>query len=503
MASKIKKILVANRGEIAVRIIRACREQGIPSVAVYSEVDRVAPHVQLADQAVLIGPAPPLESYLNMDKLIDTARKTKANAIHPGYGFLAENSNFAKRCEDEGIIFIGPDSKALALVGDKVASRETMTKAKIPIIPGMKSKGKDLKEFVSEADKIGYPVLLKASLGGGGKGMRVINSKDELKSAVEAGMREAKSAFGDESVYLEKYIENPRHIEFQVLADHHGNVVHLFERECSIQRRHQKIVEETPSTALNDDLRFKMGEIAKKVIKVSGYTNAGTVEFLLDKDDKFYFLEVNARLQVEHPITELTTGIDLVKAQISIANGEKLKIKQGNLSQRGHAIECRIYAEDPENDFLPSFGKILYVREPDGPGIRNDSGIYSGLEVTMHYDPILAKLITWGEDRETARKKMAAALSDYIILGIRTQIGFLKDLMEHQEFIAGHTQTDFIPRNMSDWREKKKEKRFLDQALIAAAIGSFSKTPGRMKVVKESTFDPWLALGKWELGSRE
>ena len=501
MANKIKKILVANRGEIAVRIIRACRESGIPSVAVYSEVDRDAPHVQLADQAVLIGPAPPLESYLNMDKLTDTAKRTKANAIHPGYGFLAENSNFAKRCEDEGIIFIGPDSKALALVGDKVASRETMTKAKIPIIPGMRSKGKDLKEFVSEADKIGYPVLLKASLGGGGKGMRVINSKDELKSAVEAGMREAKSAFGDESVYLEKYIEKPRHIEFQVLADHHGNVVHLFERECSIQRRHQKIVEETPSTALNDDLRSKIGDIAKKVIKVSGYTNAGTVEFLLDEDGKFYFLEVNARLQVEHPITELTAGIDLVKAQISVANEEKLKFKQEDLSQRGHAIECRIYAEDPDNDFLPSFGKILFVKEPNGPGIRNDSGIYSGLEVPMHYDPILAKLITWGEDRETARKKMTAALSDYIILGIKTQIGFLKDVMEHPEFLAGRTQTDFIPKNMGDWKEKKKEKKFLDQALIAAAISSFDKTPGRMKVVKESTFDPWLALGKWELGS--
>lgn len=501
MANKIKKILVANRGEIAVRIIRACRESGIPSVAVYSEVDRGAPHVQLADQAVVIGPAPPLESYLNMDKLIDAAKKTKATAIHPGYGFLAENSNFAKRCEEEKVIFIGPDSKALALVGDKVASRETMTKAKIPIIPGMKSKGKNLKEFVSEADKIGYPVLLKASLGGGGKGMRVINSKDELKSAVEAGMREAKSAFGDESVYLEKYIEKPRHIEFQALADHHGNVVHLFERECSIQRRHQKIVEETPSTALNDDLRSRMGEIAKKVIKVSGYTNAGTVEFLLDEDGKFYFLEVNARLQVEHPITELTTGIDLVKAQISVANEEKLKFKHENLSQRGHAIECRIYAEDPDNDFLPSFGKILFVKEPNGPGIRNDSGIYSGLEVTMHYDPILAKLITWAEDRETAREKMVAALSDYVILGIRTQIGFLKDVMEHPEFIAGKTQTDFIPRNMSDWKERKKEEKFLDQALIAAAITTFSKSPGRMKVIKDSTFDPWLGLGKWELGS--
>lgn len=498
----IKKILIANRGEIAVRIIRACKELGIKTVAVYSEVDRKALHVQLADEAYLIGPPAPLESYLNMDKIIDVAKKTNSDAIHPGYGFLAENPSFDKRCEDEGIIFIGSNSKALALVGDKIESRRTMTKAKIPIIPGMKSKGENLDEFLTEAEKIGFPVLLKASAGGGGKGMRVIRSKDELKSSVEAGKREAKSAFGDDSVYLEKYMENPRHIEFQVVADHHGNVVHFFERECSIQRRHQKIVEETPSTALTPQLRAEMGGIATKVIKVSGYTNAGTVEFLLDKNGNYYFLEVNARIQVEHPITELTTGVDLVKTQIRIANGEKLPFKQDELSQRGHAIECRIYAEDPENDFLPSFGKILFVKEPQGPGIRNDSGLYSGLEVTMHYDPILAKLICWAESRDVARKKMICALSDYVILGIKTQIEFLKDVMEHPEFASGHTFTDFISKNMSDWKERKEKKKYLEPALIATALNLLQKTGEKVKIEKKQTsFDPWLSIGKWELSA--
>lgn len=497
----INKILIANRGEIAVRIIRACKEMGISTVAVYSEVDRKALHVQLADESHLLGSPAPLESYLNMDKIIEVARMTKADAVHPGYGFLAENSEFAKRCETEKIIFIGPNSKALALVGDKVESRKTMTQAKIPIIPGMKAKGENLDDFINQAEKIGYPVLLKASAGGGGKGMRIINSKEELKSSVEAGMREAKSAFGDESVYLEKYIQQPRHIEFQVLADYHGNVVHLFERECSIQRRHQKIVEETPSTILTPELREKMGEVAVKVIKTTGYTNAGTVEFLLDKDKNYYFLEVNARVQVEHPITELTIGIDLVKSQIRIASGEKLTFKQEKLSQRGHAIECRIYAEDPENDFLPSFGKILFVKEPCGPGIRNDSSLYSGLDVTMHYDPILAKLICWAETREEARKKMVMALSDYVILGIKTQIDFLRDLMLHPEFISGNTHTDFIPKYLSDWKEKKGKKKFFEQALIGAVIGMLNKSEKITRVEKEQIFDPWLSLGKWEIGT--
>ncbi|RQW07295.1 acetyl-CoA carboxylase biotin carboxylase subunit, partial [candidate division KSB1 bacterium] len=415
-----KKILIANRGEIAVRVIKACQELGIKTVAVYSEADRTALHVQLADEAVLLGAPPPLESYLNIDKIISVAHQTEAEAIHPGYGFLAENSAFAERCEKEKIIFIGPNSKAMALVGDKLRSRQTMSAAKIPIIPGMQQKVADFELLKIEAEKIGYPVMLKASAGGGGKGMRIVYSSEELKEAMEAGMREAKSAFGDESIYLEKFIEQPRHVEFQVIADHHGNVVHLFERECSIQRRHQKIIEESPSVALDDELRLKMGETAKRVIKESDYTNAGTVEFLLDKNKNFYFLEVNARIQVEHPVTEFVTGIDLVKLQIRIAAGEPLPFRQEDVQQTGHAIECRIYAEDPENNFLPSLGTIHFVQEPTGPWVRTDSGLYSGIEVSIYYDPILSKLIVWGQDRNDAIQRMKNALDNYIILGIKT-----------------------------------------------------------------------------------
>jgi acetyl-CoA carboxylase biotin carboxylase subunit len=497
----IKKILIANRGEIAVRIINACREMSIPTVAVFSTVDRSALHVQMADEAFCIGDPPPLESYLHIDKIIQVAKDSGADAIHPGYGFLAENPDFCERCEKEKIIFIGPNSRALRLVGDKVASRKTMTEAKIPIIPGMMKSGKDVRGFKEAAEKIGYPVMIKASAGGGGKGMRVVGSPDQLDKGIEAGMREAKSAFGDESVYLEKYIEEPRHVEFQVLADNSGSVVHLCERECSIQRRHQKIVEETPSCALDPELRAEMGEVARKVIKVSGYNNAGTVEFLLDKNKNFYFLEVNARLQVEHPITELVTGADLVKQQIRIASGEKLSFTQDDVRQRGHAIECRIYAEDPENNFFPSSGKILFMKEPSGPGVRHDCGIYSGCEVSVYYDPILSKVITWGETREDARKRMIIALSNYTILGIKTCIDFLSSVMEHPEFVAGNTQTSFIDKNMSDWMEKKKEKRFLNEALIAAAISSQIKSPAKRRVQgKEETSNPWLTVGKWNLG---
>jgi len=497
----IQKILIANRGEIAVRIINACREMSIPSVAVFSIVDRNSLHVQKADEAYCIGDPPPLESYLNIDKIIQVAKKSGADAIHPGYGFLAENPEFCERCEKEGIIFIGPNSKALRLVGDKVESRKTMTEAKIPIIPGMMTSGKQTKGFKEAAEKIGYPVMIKASAGGGGKGMRVVWSPQELEKGVEAGMREAKSAFGDESVYLEKCIEEPRHVEFQVLADNFGHVIHLCERECSIQRRHQKIVEETPSCALDEKLRAKMGEVAKKVIEVSGYNNAGTVEFLLDKNKNFYFLEVNARLQVEHPITELVTGVDLVKQQIKIASGEKLTITQDDVQQRGHAIECRIYAEDPENNFLPSSGKILFMKEPSGPGIRHDCGIYSGCEVSVYYDPILSKVVAWGETREDARNRMLLALSNYTVLGIKTCIDFLSAVVGHPEFVAGNTQTSFIAKNMSDWKEKTKEKRFLNEALIAAAISSSAKPTSRRRFQdKQEMPNPWLTLGKWGLG---
>ena len=494
-----KKILIANRGEIAVRVMRACKELGIGTVAIFSSVDRNSLHVQMGDEAVLIGPPEPLESYLNIDNIISAAKRLKVDAIHPGYGFLAENPTFAQRCEKEGIVFIGSDSKSLALVGDKLKSRETIEKAGIPIIPGMKGSSKDMNHFKLEAKRIGYPVILKASGGGGGKGMRTVHSEEELESSVSAGMREAKSAFGDDSVYLEKYIQQPRHVEFQVLADKFGNAVHLFERECSIQRRHQKIVEETPSVALDETLRRKMGETAVKAILAADYSNAGTVEFLLDEGGNFYFLEVNARIQVEHPITEFVVGVDLVKAQIRLACGERMFLKQGQLAQRGHAIECRIYAEDPENNFLPCSGKILFMREPSGPGIRHDCGIYSGFEVSVYYDPILSKLVVWAEDRPTAIRRMLTALSDLTILGIKTTTGFLKDVISHPDFLSGETTTDFIPKNFPSWKERSDGK-YLDEALIAAAVISQNRLLPKSETVRENVVSPWQTLGRWEIG---
>ena len=499
-----KKILIANRGEIAVRIIKACQEMGISTVAVFSDADRLSLHVQTADEAIGIGPPPAVDSYLDMDRIIQAAQKTGAEAIHPGYGFLAENAAFARRCEKEKIVFIGPNSDALELVGDKVRSRQTMEKVDIPIIPGMKGIVKDISAINIEAQKIGYPVMIKASAGGGGKGMRVVFDEKELTPALEAGMREAKSAFGDESVYLEKYIEEPRHVEFQVLADNHGNVVHLFERECSIQRRHQKIVEETPSQALDPELRARMGETARKVMQVSGYNNAGTVEFLLDKDKNFFFLEVNARLQVEHPVTELTTGTDLVHLQIKIAAGEKLPFKQEYLEQKGHAIECRIYAEDPHNGFLPSSGKILYFKEPQGPGVRHDCGIYSGWDVPIYYDPILAKLIVWAENRESACQRMIKALDDYVILGVQTNIRFLRDLIGHPQFRKGETITSFIQDHFADWTGEKDSEEMQTLALLAAAFDSMQEiSSGRgSQTEKKEVYSPWLSLGKWRIGGK-
>jgi acetyl-CoA carboxylase, biotin carboxylase subunit len=499
-----KKILVANRGEIACRIIRACREMGIISVAVYSEADRAGLHVQLADEAAGIGPAPAVDSYLNMDRIIEAARESGAEAIHPGYGFLAENPEFARRCEKAGIVFIGPNSRALELVGDKIRARQTMEKAGIPIIPGMKSVAAGFAEYAAEARKIGYPVMIKASAGGGGKGMRIICSEEDLRAGLEGGQREAKAAFGDESVYLEKYIEDPRHVEFQVLADNYGHIVHLFERECSIQRRHQKIVEETPSQALTPELRRTMGETARKVLQVSGYNNAGTVEFLLDRNRNFYFLEVNARLQVEHPVTELTTGVDLVQQQIRIAAGEKLSLKQEGLAQRGHAIECRIYAEDPSRNFLPSSGKILFLREPRGPGVRHDGGIYSGWDVPIYYDPILAKLIVWAETRDAACARMAAALDDYVVLGISTTISFLKEVVSHPKFREGATTTAFIKNYFDGWQDKEAPADELTIALAAAALDELSsaRKAGPAEGLKKEVYSPWQTLGRWRIGEK-
>jgi len=498
------KIMIANRGEIAVRVIKACREMGIGSVAVYSEADAASLHVRLADEAVPVGPPPAAESYLDMERILEAARATGAEAIHPGYGFLSENAAFARLCEDRGIVFIGPNSRALELVGDKVRARQTMEKAGIPTVPGMTSVSTSLDEIRAAARALGYPVIVKASAGGGGKGMRIVSDEDGLVPALEAGRREAKSAFGDDSVYLEKFIEEPRHVEFQVLADDRGHTVHLFERECSIQRRHQKIVEETPSPALDPELRARMGETAVRAMRAAGYNNAGTVEFLLDRDRRFYFLEVNARLQVEHPVTELTTGVDLVRQQILIASGTGLTLRQENLLQRGHAVECRIYAEDPKMNFLPSAGRIVLLREPKGPGIRFDSGIYEGVEFPVYYDPILAKLIVWAEDREAACRRMSAALDDCVILGIHTTAGFLKDVVNHPEFRAGRATTSFIGKFFSSWGMGEGEDDRQRLALAAAAFDGLTRTTraaglsvrgGKMEIET-----PWTTLGGWRAG---
>ncbi|MEO0136831.1 MAG: acetyl-CoA carboxylase biotin carboxylase subunit [candidate division WOR-3 bacterium] len=493
-----KKILIANRGEIAIRVARACREMGIKTVGVYSTADRQSLHLQYCDETICIGEPTPLASYLNIPVIIESAKKTGAEAIHPGYGFLAENPAFARACEENGIIFIGPTSKALALVGDKVASRITAKKINAPIIPGMEVSGADIDEYLKIAQQVGYPVIVKAALGGGGKGMHIAHNEKELKENLELSKREAKSAFGDESVYIEKYIEKPRHIEFQVLRDKYGNVVHLCERECSIQRRHQKIIEETPSPALTPELREKMGETAKRIIAAAEYVNAGTVEFLLDQNRNFYFLEVNARVQVEHPITEMVTGYDIVKRQIMIAAGEKLDIKQEDVKQRGHAIESRIYAEDPDNNFMPSPGKILFIQEPQGPGIRVDSGIYSGWVVPPHYDPILSKLIVWGETRGDSIARTIQALKNYIILGIKTNIPFLKRIVETEQFINGELHTHFIDDNLQSLLPRHEK---IDIALIAAALNSLNKKQVHLnyaqKVVSES--NPWLEIGRWEI----
>jgi len=496
------KILIANRGEIAVRIIHACRELGVRSATVYSEADVNTLHVQLADEAYCIGPPPALESYLDMAKIIACAQECGAEAIHPGYGFLAENHKFAGKVAKAGLVFIGPPAKALKLVGFKLDARKAVSQAGVAVIPGMSGTAEDAKAFAKEADAIGYPVLIKASAGGGGKGMRVAAGQKELAKALEGAAREAESAFGDATMYLEKFLEKPRHVEFQMLADSHGNVVHLFERECSIQRRHQKIVEETPSPALDDGLRAEMGDAALKVVAASGYQNAGTVEFLLTPEGDFYFLEVNARIQVEHPITEAVVGVDLVAEQIKIAAGEQLSLKQEELSQRGWAIECRIYAEDAEQGFLPASGKILFMEEPKGPGIRVDSGITSGDEVSVYYDPILSKVISWGPDRESARKRMVSALASYPILGIKTTVGFLHHLMLHPAFIKGETHTGFIDQHMADWRSDK-DSELLGLASAVAAVAETRGLDGRTAgddSPQKRVFDPWLDVGRWEIG---
>ena len=438
------KVLVANRGEIAVRVMRTLREMGIRSVAVFSEADRAALHVRMADEAHCIGPASSAESYLVADRILEVCKQSGAQAVHPGYGFLSENAGFARACAEAGITFIGPDASAMVAMGHKTAAREKMIAAGVPVVPGVNAGS--LEELQKSAGEIGYPVMLKAAAGGGGKGMRLVERAEDLAGAYERARSEAKSAFGDETVYLEKAIVEPRHIEIQVLGDRHGNVVHLFERDCSIQRRHQKVVEESPSPAevCTPELVEKMGEVAVRAAKAVGYYSAGTVEFLMNPSGEFYFLEMNTRLQVEHPITELTTGRDLVREMVRVAAGEELGYEQKDITRHGHAIECRIYAEDPATGFLPSPGTIEVLRTPSGPGVRDDSGAYEGAEITGFYDPLISKLCVWAATREQAVERMRRALGEYVVAGIRTNIPFHLALTSHPDFVAGKYDTGFI-----------------------------------------------------------
>jgi 3-methylcrotonyl-CoA carboxylase alpha subunit len=499
-----KRVLIANRGEVAVRIIRACRELGIQAVVVYSEADADSIAVRLADQAVLIGPPPPTESYLRSAKIVEVALSTHCDAVHPGFGFLSENADFAEAVQAAGLIFIGPDPDAIRAMGLKTTALSLSREAGVPTVPGYEGGGDDA-TYQQMADEIGYPVLVKAAAGGGGKGMRIVRDPADLIAALESARRESEKAFADNRVFLEKYIENSRHIEFQIFADRHGNFVHLFERECSIQRRHQKIIEESPSPYLDAAMRAQMGEAAIRMARAVNYVNAGTIEFIVDpRGGKFYFLEMNTRLQVEHPVTELVTGLDLVKLQFAVADRDPLPFTQDEISQRGHAIECRIYAEDPANNFLPVIGEIIRVVEPQGPGIRVDSGIGSGDEITMHYDPMIAKLIVYGQNRRDAIRRLDMALSQYIIIGLTTNVRFLRDVIAHSDFRAGKTTTALIERHFSDWQPPAQ--RLPDNALIAAALAEILSTPaaaprGGSAQSDSDSYSPWSRNDNFRVGS--
>jgi acetyl-CoA carboxylase biotin carboxylase subunit len=499
-----KKILVANRGEIALRIFRTCREMKISTVAVYSIIDAQAPFVHAADQAVCLEADNPADSYLNIDKIIRAALSNGADAIHPGYGFLSENSDFAQACLDAGLGFIGPEPKTLASLGDKIEARRIAESANVPIIPGTLEPTEDVQELIQAAEKIGFPVMVKAAAGGGGKGMRRVEQPADLDRALERATSEAQAAFGNGALYLEKCIEAARHVEVQILSDQHQNYIHLLERECSIQRRHQKIIEEAPALRIDKDLRHQLGQAAIAVARKAGYQNAGTVEFLLCPDDSFYFMEVNARLQVEHPVTELICGIDLVEMQIKIAAGQPLALSQDQVAARGHAIECRIYAEDPENNFMPSPGEIVYLRKPGGPGIRFDSGIESGSLVPQHYDPILAKLIAWGDTRDKAVTRMVCALQDTVILGVETTVEFLLSVVESEMFAQGRINTDFIAKNMADWQPSDENKKVAMLAWLMTQLDSRNMSPKSqtrgLKNSYSSSDDPWHRIGHWRMG---
>jgi 3-methylcrotonyl-CoA carboxylase alpha subunit len=511
------KILVANRGEIAVRVITACQEMGITAVAVFSEADRQALHVQMADEAYFIGPAPAAQSYLNIPALIAAAQRSGAQAIHPGYGFLSENADFAEACSQAGIVFIGPPPEAIRLLGSKSEAKQTAERVGVPAVPGYMGDDQSVGRFLAEARKIGFPVMLKAANGGGGKGMRAISSEDGFAEALAGAKREALGAFGSDEMLLEKLVLGPRHVEFQILADAHGNAVHLGERECSIQRRHQKIVEESPSVAITPALRAEMGAAAVRVARAAGYVNAGTVEFLLDQAGQFYFLEMNTRLQVEHPVTEWVTGLDLVKHQIRIAAGEPLQLRQEAITPRGHAIEMRLYAEDPTSNFLPSIGRVEVFAPPRAPGVRVDSGIASGGEVSVHYDPMLAKLIVAGEDRPTTLERLRWALEHWSVLGVETNLPLLRAIATHPAFVAGHTFTDFLAKH--DLNPALEHPPLPVEALLAAAAlevmaepegaaGSAAQLPQRDSVRSYSAngrrlFNPWTQGGGLRRGGEQ
>ena len=490
------KILIANRGEIAVRIIRTAREMNIATVAVYSDCDRPALHVRLADEAYGLGASPSVESYLNMDRILQAAEASGAEAIHPGYGFLAENAEFARRCQDRGICFIGPSPRAMELMGEKTAARKLAVQAGVPVVPGTGTQLGDSAELERAAHAIGFPVLVKAAAGGGGKGMRLVSSPDRLASAIRDARSEAGSAFGNPAVYLEKYLQGPRHIEFQILADGLGNTVHLGERECSIQRRHQKVIEECPSPVMTEALRAGMGQAAVKMARACGYLNAGTVEFLVDSQQDFYFLEMNTRLQVEHPVTEMVTGLDLVRKQIQIAAGQPLGLRQEEVCWRGAALECRIYAEDPENGFLPSPGLIRSLRQPSGPGVREDSGIYQGWEVPIFYDPMLSKLVTWAENRAEAISRMNRALGEYQISGIKTTIPFFQTILSHPKFLSAELSTDFIEKFYRPTRSLPHRKELREVAAVGAALFA-SRARASEASRRDLPESPWKLWGRW------
>jgi acetyl-CoA carboxylase biotin carboxylase subunit len=463
----LKKVLVANRGEIAVRILRACRELGLKTVTVYSDVDRNALHVRYADEAYPIGPAPARQSYLRVDRIIEVAGRSGADAIHPGYGFLAEQAGFAQACRDAGVIFVGPSPEALAMAGDKAAARRAMSAAGVPVIEGTNEELSDA-DLMAAARRIGLPLKIKAAAGGGGKGMRTVESPQDLNNAVLAARREAEAAFGDGTLYLERVVEDARHIEFQILADHHDEIIHLGEREGSIQRRHQKVIEEAPCLAVTPQLRQSMGEMAVRVAKTAGYTNAGTVEFLLDREGCFYFLEMNCRLQVEHPVTEMVTGVDIVKEQLRIASGRKLRYRQEDVQWRGWSLECRILTEDPYNGFMPSTGRITWLHEPTGPGVRVESGIYEGFVISPYYDSLIAKLVVWGETRGEALLRMRRALEEYRVMGVSTNIPFHQQILNDTRFIGGQIDTTFLESRFS--MAEDDDPNDLEVAAIAAVL---------------------------------